>query len=216
MTTTRDEWKIAAAQKIQAHHDAAHKAADKAIEHAKQAGVLLLEIKAALPHGDFSLWVEKHLTVSIRQAQRYMAAAQGKAISVRKVKQALPVPVKYDTVSLFKIRPGEAVSLKMDRGGWVDELNFFPSTHEGCFHYIYRNGPKDGDKGHMVAYSTNPIPAQAVTGVVFREMHDWEFANITRSKSEGLEYNLIGTTTDGVDWIGSPPLVTDEQDGAAA
>lgn len=42
------------AAQIQAHHDAAHAAADKAIEHAKQAGVLLLEVKASLPHGEFN------------------------------------------------------------------------------------------------------------------------------------------------------------------
>ena len=50
------------AAQIQAHHDAAHAAADKAIEHAKQAGALLLEVKAALPHGEFAKWVEVHLT----------------------------------------------------------------------------------------------------------------------------------------------------------
>lgn len=216
MTITRDEWKIAAAQKIQAHHDAAHKAADKALVHAKQAGALLLEVKAALPHGDFSLWVEKHLTVSIRQAQRYMAAAQGKAISVRKVKDALPAPVKYDTVSLFKIRPGETVNLRMDRGGWVDELDIFPGTHEGCFHYLFTTGPKGGGDGYHVKFSKTPITAQAVTEVVFREMHDWEFANITRSKCEGREYNLIGTTAAGVYWFGSPPWVYGEQEGLSS
>lgn len=83
------------AAQIQAHHDAAHNAADKAIEHAKQAGVLLLEVKASLPHGEFTKWVDVHLTVSQRQAQRYIAAAQGKALPVR----AIAPPVKNDTVS---------------------------------------------------------------------------------------------------------------------
>lgn len=83
------------AAQIQAHHDAAHAAADKAIEHAKQAGALLLEVKASLPHGDFTKWVEVHLTVSQRQAQRYMAAAEGKTLPVR----AIAPPVKNDTVS---------------------------------------------------------------------------------------------------------------------
>lgn len=78
------------AQKIQAHHDAAHAAADTAIEHAKEAGRLLLEVKASLPHGDFSKWVSQHLTVSHRQAQRYMAAAEGKTPKL---------PGKSDTMS---------------------------------------------------------------------------------------------------------------------
>lgn len=43
---------------VSSDHQAAHAAADKAIEHAKEAGRLLIEVKDSLPHGDFTGWVE--------------------------------------------------------------------------------------------------------------------------------------------------------------
>jgi hypothetical protein len=75
----------ATAGEINAHHAAARKKADEAIRkadaavnHAREAGRLLLDVKAALPHGQFIAWCRENLKVSTRQAQRYMAAFQGK------------------------------------------------------------------------------------------------------------------------------------------
>jgi hypothetical protein len=68
----------ATASEINAHHVAAGKNADAAICHARAAGRLLLDVKAALPHGQFIPWCRENLKVSARQAQRYMAAFQGK------------------------------------------------------------------------------------------------------------------------------------------
>ena len=47
--------------------------AQDAIEYARQAGELLLSIKKQLPHGQCTDWVERNLTVSLRQCQRYIA-----------------------------------------------------------------------------------------------------------------------------------------------
>ncbi|MBK9442975.1 MAG: DUF3102 domain-containing protein [Comamonadaceae bacterium] len=66
------------ADQINAAHQQAIAHADKAIEFAKQAGDLLLEVKAGLSHGEFLPWVKNNLEVTPRQAQRYMAAAQKK------------------------------------------------------------------------------------------------------------------------------------------
>ena len=68
----------ATAGEINAHHAAATKRAGEAIHHAKEAGRLLLQIKAVLPHGEFLQWCRENVRVSVRQAQRYMAAAMGK------------------------------------------------------------------------------------------------------------------------------------------
>ena len=76
---------------INAEHDAAQDHAGKAIEHAQRAGQLLLDAKADLKHGEFQGWVESNLRVSVRQAQRYMRAAQGKPMTAR--------GIKNDTVS---------------------------------------------------------------------------------------------------------------------
>jgi hypothetical protein len=74
-------------------HQLASKTAAEAVEHAKQAGELLIEVKAQLRHGQFYPWIDKNLTVSPRQAQRYMAVAQGKPLPV------LELAAKCDTMS---------------------------------------------------------------------------------------------------------------------
>ena len=76
---------ITLAQKINVAHRHAISHADKAIEYARQAGELLLSVKNDLPHGDFIPWVECNVDVTPRQAQRYMAAAQGRPTPVRKL-----------------------------------------------------------------------------------------------------------------------------------
>jgi len=80
---------------INAHHQNAIKQAQNAIESAKAAGELLLQVKASLPHGTFTSWIKNNLNVSDRQAQRYMAVAQGKPVPLRKLVD------KTDTVSVF-------------------------------------------------------------------------------------------------------------------
>ena len=73
----------ACATAINRHHGLATKRADQAIHHASEAGRLLLQIKAALPHGEFIQWCRENVRVSVRQAQRYMAAALGKPTPLR-------------------------------------------------------------------------------------------------------------------------------------
>ncbi len=67
--------------------------AKDAVQSAKAAGELLLEVKAAIPYGEWTNWLKANLTVSDRQAQRYIAVAQGKAVPLRKLAG------KTDTVS---------------------------------------------------------------------------------------------------------------------
>lgn len=70
---------------INHHHDQAFSLARGAIAQAKAAGTLLMQVKASLPHGEFTKWIKANLTVSDRQAQRYMAIAQGKPVPIRKL-----------------------------------------------------------------------------------------------------------------------------------
>ncbi|MCB1810092.1 MAG: hypothetical protein KDJ99_34420 [Candidatus Competibacteraceae bacterium] len=48
------------AERINNHHDAAQAAAQSAIEHALQAGQLLIEVKASLAHGELTAWINQH------------------------------------------------------------------------------------------------------------------------------------------------------------
>jgi Protein of unknown function (DUF3102) len=85
--------KVNIAAEINYHHQTAIQQADEAVRHAEAAGKLLLEVKESLPHGEFGKWVDTNVTVSMRQAQRYMAVAQGKPVPVRALGS------KNDTVS---------------------------------------------------------------------------------------------------------------------
>jgi hypothetical protein len=79
------------ASEINRLHDMALASANRAVDYAKQAGVLLLEVKRQLPHGEFMPWLSANVKVSERQAQRYMRSALGK-VTVRAL-------LKSDTVS---------------------------------------------------------------------------------------------------------------------
>ena len=59
--------------------------AANAVACARQAGQLLLEVKSQLPHCEFIRWLGANITVSPRQAQRYMALAQGRESSVQQL-----------------------------------------------------------------------------------------------------------------------------------
>jgi len=70
---------------IKHHHREAMGHATQAIDHAKQAGELLLKAKATIPHGGWLSWLSENCAVSPRQAQRYIEAAQGKKVPIREL-----------------------------------------------------------------------------------------------------------------------------------
>lgn len=136
------------ADRINEHHEQAHSAAEKAINHAMEAGRLLLEVKAALQHGCFKAWAEDNLTVSLRQAQRYMRVAQGKPNIRTLATETMEVIGKSDTVSLLNDgwplpdwMPTKGVSYS-----WADEVQAFwvvaSDRHDGFFHVsrLYSSG----------------------------------------------------------------------------
>jgi Protein of unknown function (DUF3102) len=63
-------------EQIEAAHQAAIGAARSAIEHAIECGKLLLQAKAAVPHGQWLGWIESHLSFGPRQAQKYCRLAE--------------------------------------------------------------------------------------------------------------------------------------------
>ena len=75
-----------AASQINELHALAQSHAEEAIDSACRAGELLLQVKAELAHGEFLTWLELNCSVSARQAQRYMRAAQGKPLPIRAIK----------------------------------------------------------------------------------------------------------------------------------
>ncbi|MFZ4539751.1 DUF3102 domain-containing protein [Propionivibrio sp.] len=94
------------ASQINHHHKLACIKAGEAVGHAVEAGKLLLSVKASLQHGDFGAWLTNNLNVTDRTARRYMAAALGKPLPVRAIKNDKLPPmieaVKTDTVSVLE------------------------------------------------------------------------------------------------------------------
>ncbi len=109
---------------INTHHQNAIKQAQNAIESAKAAGELLLQVKASLPHGTFTSWIKNNLNVSDRQAQRYMAVAQGKPVPLRKL------AYKTDTVSVLQ-------NTAQSKGIWKNE-KWEPEA--GCMYLFNEDG----------------------------------------------------------------------------
>jgi hypothetical protein len=64
------------ADRINAAHRLAAAAASAAIEHAREAGRLLIEAKAQCDHGNWLTWLKDHFEGSARTAQAYMRVAE--------------------------------------------------------------------------------------------------------------------------------------------
>lgn len=148
----------ATASEINREHAMAIAHAGQALDHAKRAGELLLAAKAQIPHGQFSEWVLTNVTVSTRQAQRYMAAAQGRPTPLRAIIQTV---TKNDTVSHLP-----TPSFIPDNGYWY----WIASTGEGMDYVIEPSSENPGyffvshinDDGDTYDCTRRPIPGRFV------------------------------------------------------
>ena len=64
------------ATEINAEHEAAEKAINESLGHAKRCGDLLIEAKSQLTHGAFGKWLGENFPGSERTAQAYMRVAR--------------------------------------------------------------------------------------------------------------------------------------------
>lgn len=128
--------------------------ANRAVDYARQAGELLLGVKAQLPHGRWTDWVEENLSVLLRQSQRYIAVAQGKVVPVRQLVG------KSDTVS--HLDPSDQKpNLIRCNGEWVDgswrpKPGFFYLFKEGDANYWAHPGDGDNRWFHVCKHYNGP------------------------------------------------------------
>ena len=87
---------------IKRHHGLATKMADEAVRHAREAGWLLLEVKAALGHGQFGAWCRESLRFSQRTCERYMRACRQRSEQHR-----VPTPKSDSLTKLTASTPVE-------------------------------------------------------------------------------------------------------------
>lgn len=184
---------------INSEHTLAMQHAESAVEHARRVGQLLIEAKSALQHGEFQPWLASHVAFSTRQAQRYMSAAQGKPLPVRKI--ALP---KNDTVSRLtlddipmpRFRAGEflrAVAVVAD--AWRDELLVLPDCGNGAF-VAHINGPGDdggfADEGTLITWRSASVNVVNLRRLPIVFSFPWDRAEIVeRYPHQGFEKNVV-------------------------
>ncbi len=65
------------ATEINVEHQAAYAKAGEALQHARRAGELLVQVKAEVGHGAWLPWLKAHCSFSERTAQGYMRLTQG-------------------------------------------------------------------------------------------------------------------------------------------
>ena len=153
------------ASEINRLHDMALASANRAVDYAKQAGALLLEVKRQLPHGEFMPWLSANVKVSERQAQRYMRSAHGK-VTVRTL-------IKSDTVSglpAWLPNRGHVARVEFREGDtlFVQESPDAPGFYRVLFIYGGNaHWTRRGVRGDYVALTiTNMLPgAYSSTGL---------------------------------------------------
>ncbi len=183
----------ALASDINRHHENACLRADEAINHAMAAGKLLLQAKAAVPHGEWLGWVGANIRVTPRQVQRYIAAALGKPLPLRAIKG---IEAAYTTsVSHLPVNAGEAISVKVVKRNWFSTAYVIPSrTHPGFHFYAIFSGevraanqPDHTDQGCNLFYGERPIRSDFLQRALEMEMPDWRDGAIERWDCAGVD-----------------------------
>jgi len=83
------------AKRINEEHRRCEGAVNAALEHAMNAGDLLLEAKGSAPHGTWQGWLEDHFDGSVRTAQAYMRVASRRG-EVEAAKTQSSAPLSLD------------------------------------------------------------------------------------------------------------------------
>lgn len=153
---------VTKAEEINRFHSLAFRKAEEAIDAAKNAGELLLEVKKSLQHGQLQRWIEANCQFSVRQAQRYMSVALNKDVPIQALTlksdmmSHLP-PASTKSEGIWKDgkwRPERGcVYLFNDAEGsayWVTPSNHDIPHFHICKHY---SGLPMSSKGFYVGYT---------------------------------------------------------------
>jgi hypothetical protein len=158
------------ADQIHEAHAAATQAAHDALEHARRAGELLLQAKAAVSHGGWLQWLREHcLDITPRTCQRYMLVAEqwDEIVAARKTtceSFSLAQALRVLTTGEDEPRPRtvRAVVVRARRGARPDDPDRARADHPDL------HVPDDGDHDdQQQPRHVDVLPAPPSNGLQF-------------------------------------------------
>lgn len=145
---------------INAAHEAAIGAARSALDHARQCGELLSQVKAALHHGEWLPWLEANCIVSPRVAQGYMRIAAGWAtLEAANAKRDSYLPVREALKMLAEpkdARGPERISDSSGSGRILIDPEFhalLPPLTDAEYTQLEKNIVADGCRNPLVVWN---------------------------------------------------------------
>jgi hypothetical protein len=117
------------AARIRAEHEASAVAMQRGLEHAVNAGRLLIEAKAQLEHGQWLPWLQQHCQMSERSAQVYMRLARRVAEIKANPQATADLSIEAALALIAKPSVAEAISepeagpaAQLERSPWLEML----------------------------------------------------------------------------------------------
>ena len=167
------------AQRIRATHRKAEHSAREAVAYAVEAGQLLIEAKAQVPHGQWLPWITEHCEMAERTAQAYMRVARelpklddGKAqrvadMPLRDALRALAEPqevVRSPLLALYRkaLTEIKAATAALERGDRTD-----CEMHHDMARYLIAKLRDDTNFDRMLANDPDPRSTLASLAVSF-------------------------------------------------
>jgi hypothetical protein len=97
------------AARIRLYHRKTSESLRESVQHAMDAGDLLIEAKAQLKHGQWLPWLSEHCAISERSAQLYMRVAKGRAVI--EVKSAQFADLNLNQIAALLVMTSEVKQL---------------------------------------------------------------------------------------------------------
>jgi hypothetical protein len=172
---------ISHSRRINEAHRAGDSAALSALKHYRQAGELLNEVKASLPHGDFGPWLEANFEGSERTAQAYMRLAKNWAALSTNPQHVAGLTLRAALAELSepKEAPSGEASPQSQAEGWrafievsralceIRDRQLYRETYPSFEAYVADRFPEPG-RAEMVMEIMNDPRSEAAASILAR------------------------------------------------
>ena len=182
------------AARIRTEHEAVSSFARQTLQHAINAGELLLAAKSLVDHGDWGDWLHDNCAVSQRTAQSYMRLAHNRAAIEANAQATAYLPTIEEALQgLAKSRPSieieadraivrNAAAYLPDKGqarigivftasGTFEIFGIVESEHPGYYHLTHIEPLSGEDAGAIASSARKPVRADGIR---------WFLENMTR------------------------------------